>query len=209
MALAREYLRTKPGVGSIRARSSSPNRRKRPMTSPKRRTKTNQKENMVPQDDTGVAYAAGRSALFKLNSSSYTSAAMADILGRMSGGGSPMNITGSSPKKSPVKSPKKGKKIKYKPKETVEAQRKASKLWRKAVVRRVHDGLLDLVWDDTGDKERNVEISRVRKFVSSDVPFGQETFSLKKTKGYTTPTPPSYTIREVVTTGKRGLKDAA
>ena len=198
MALAREYLRTTPASASNRARSSSPSRRKRPLTSPKRTRASNQKENVVPQDDTGVAYAVGRNALFKLNSSSYTSAAMADILGRMSGGGTPMNITGSSPKKSP----KKGKKVKYEVKDTVEAQRKASKLWRKAVVRRVHDGLVDLVWDDTGDKERNVETSRVRKLVSSDVPFGQERASPKKVKGFTTPAPPSYTIREVVTIGE-------
>lgn len=63
---------------------------RRPATSPNR---SKQKENKAPQDDTGVAYAAGRSALFKLNNASYTSAAMADILGRMSGNGVSLDST--------------------------------------------------------------------------------------------------------------------
>jgi hypothetical protein len=54
-----------------------------------------------------------------------------------------------------LQSQKKQKKIKFRIKEHVEAQRKSSKLWRAAVIRRIHtNGTYDIIWEDTQDKER-------------------------------------------------------
>ena len=150
------------------------------------------------QVDTAAFYAAGRTALFQLNTSSYTSAAMADILAQTNptrrplANGDIITLPGS---KKPMKGKSvKYKSVKYKRNEHVEGQRIKSKLWRRAVVHKVHDDdgeyTYDLIWSDTSDKEKRIPASRLRKLQSDDdVEINKENSATSNSTTYNPHTP--------------------
>lgn len=88
MKLAREYLKTPSPYGRRplgSARSSSPSQRRGfHRESPKRKKAVGDEdvENKKPKNEVAINYASGKSALFALSSSSYSSAAMGDIINR-------------------------------------------------------------------------------------------------------------------------------
>ena len=196
MKLAREYLKTPSSTTTAilrgraaRARSKSPSRgeglRPKTCSSSPQRTNRQSKNNINSNsnsnsnnNNTMQSYSEGASALFALQSKSYSSAAMADIMGKMSNSRShlgalttkldctsgstfssswPSPGSGSGSGSSPPQKQKQKKRTKFHIGETVEASRKASKLFRSAKIRRIHsDNTYDLLWVQTGDKEAGV-----------------------------------------------------